>query len=298
MSTRRFNTALSSLLIAVVWTGICEGQQQRFQTPVQYSILERTGASATTPDSVDASEKINQIVTRLALDAIPHNYTRDKDWGGQERRWDGIEWRRENGRLETKRKWKMVNHGTWKKYSATLIDPAQHFSIEIKNFHQAANQHLAFDVHFASHLRFDARQAKWVKGVQLYSVSAEGHGKVRLVVSCELAVDMDITKFPPHLIYRPTVKSADLIVDEFRIDRVSKLGGEFAQQVSRAVRKDLDEKIAEKELKLVQKINKQLDENQDDFRLSVSDSLKQKWAAEVKELLPAEVQEAFESSDR
>lgn len=297
MHTRRFKTALLLPLFAVGWTGVCDGQDQALHSPTQFSILELTGESELS-ESIDASEKINRIVTRMALDAIPHTYTRDKDWGGQERRWDGIEWRRDKGRLETKRKWKMVNHGTWKKYSATLIDPEQNFSIEIKNFHQAANQDLAFDLHFASRLRFDARQAKWVKGVQLYSVSAEGHGKVRLVVSCELAINLDITKFPPHLIFRPTVKSAELIVDEFRIDRVSKLGGEFAQQVSRAARKHFDEEIAKKEHELVEKINKQLEKHQDDFRLSVSDSVKQKWAAEVKELLPADVQRAIQSSDR
>lgn len=279
------------------WTLVCCAQQRTQPPSGQYSILEVNGEPKL-PESVDASEKINRIVTRLALDAIPHTYTRDKDWGGQERRWDGIEWRRDNGRLETKRKWKMVNHGTWKKYSATLIDPAQNFSIEIKNFHQAENKKLAFDMHFASRLRFDARQAKWVKGVQLYSVSAEGHGKVRLVVSCELAIDMDITQFPPQLIFRPTVKSADLVVDEFRIDRVSKLGGEFAQQITRAARKHLDEEIAEKEIELVQKINTKLAEKQEDFKLSVGDSLKQKWVEEVKELLPADVKQAIESHDR
>lgn len=276
-----------------------------------YSILEYTTDSSggskksathrdtvPAPTSIDAEEKINRLITRLALDAMPHTYTNDKKWGLQDRRWDGIELRRDEGRLETKRKWKMVNHGTWKKYSASLINPEEEFTVQVKNFHQAASTHLAFDIHFTSRLKFDARQSKWAKGVQLYSVSAEGHGKVRLVVSCELDIDLDLTRFPPDLVLTPQVMSANLEVDEFRIDRVSKLGGEFAQQVTRAARKVLDDEIHEKELELVQKINRKLVENQDDFRLSSADALKQKWTAEVRDLLPSPIQDALRSPKR
>ncbi len=298
MPMRRFKTVSLSLTLILAWafTGVGQSTQP---APLRHphSVLDLTN-QATAPTSQNASDQINRIVTRLALDAIPHSYTKDKDWGGQDRRWDGIEFRRENGRVKTKRKWKMVNHGTWKKYSASLIDPENNFSIQVMNLHQAANGKLAFDLHFASRLRFDARQAKWSKGLQLYSLSAEGHGKVRLVVSCELATDLDITQFPPTLVFTPTVDSADIIIDEFRIDRISKLGGEFAQQITRAARKILDEEVAEKEKELVQKINHQLTEHRDDFRLSVSDSLKQKWATEAKGLLPDQVQKALNSSDR
>jgi hypothetical protein len=302
MNSRRFNSTFLTLVVSLTTVISCAGQE-----PTQHSILEINGEKGpaaqspqkSTPESIDASENINRIIRRLALEAIPHTYNNDKDWGGQEQRWDGLKFRRdEGGRLETKRKWKMVNHGTWKKYSATLINPEQNFQVEVKNFHQAANGNLAFDVHFGTRLRFDARQAKWTKGVQLYSISADGHGKIRLMVSCELDIDMDISKFPPDFIFTPTVTHADLIVDEFRIDRVSKLGGEFAQQVTRAARKILDDEVAEKESDLVQKINRKLSENQDDFRLSLADSIKQKWTPEVKELLPEPIRKALDSKDR
>lgn len=253
-------------------------------------------ASAPTKDvatSIDADEKINQLVTQLVLDAIPHTYQKEKDWGAQERRWDGIRFRREGRRIETERKWKMVNHGTWKKYSASLINPSEEFSVQVRNLHQAASENLAFDVHFTSHIRFDARQSKWAKGVQLYSLSAEGHGKVRLIVSVEMPIDLDVTRFPPDLIFRPNVVSADLVVDEFHIDRVSKLGGEFAQQITKAVRRTLDEKVEEKETELVQKLNSQLRKNQDDLRLSAADAIEQKWAKQAHKLLPSPIQKAL-----
>ena len=247
--------------------------------------------------SEDSLNNINQLVTRLVLEAIPHTYSKDKDWGGQEKRWNGIRLRRDDGgRLETKRKWKMVNHGTWKKYSATLVDPENKFSIEVQNLRRTEGEKLGFDVLFAADLNFNARQAKWAKGVQLYSVTAEGHGRLQLRVDCEMDVKLDLDDFPPDLIFEPVVKSAEITVEEFHIDRVSKLGGEFAQQITRAARKILDEKIAEKEADLVEKLNNEIEE-EGELRLDIGDSSENEWAKEAIQFLPGSVQEAFPSEN-
>ena len=184
--------------------------------------------------SISSSKQLDQLVTHLVLENMPHSYTRNKDWGKQEQRWDGIEWRREGWKIETKRKKKLVNHGTWRKYSAELLDPANQFSVEVKNIRQTENKQLAFEIAFDSWLRLHARQSKWLKGVQLYSFSAEGKAKVRLRLSVEMDILLDPSRLPPDIVFRPAVSQANLQVDEFRIDRVSKLGGEFAQQVTRA----------------------------------------------------------------
>jgi hypothetical protein len=245
---------------------------------------------------IDAGENIDKFLTRLALDSIPHSFTEDKDWGQQDERWDGIKWHRDGMRISTNRRRKIVNHGTWRKYSIELIDPQDEFSVQVKNFHKLDNGKTAFDVHFTAHLKIDARESKWVKGVQLYSFSAEGHAKVRLRVSCELEVSMDLTRFPPDLLFSPVATNADLIVDEFRIDRISKAGGEFAQQMTRVVRKQLDSKIEEKEDKLVEKINRQLNNRQDKMKLSIADAVQSRFAAQAKSFLPDDVQQAIGQS--
>lgn len=263
------------------------------------SILETVdAASEFTPagNSVDAGESIDKFLTRLALDSIPHTFTEDKNWGKQDERWDGIKWRRDGWRISTNRRKKVVNHGTWRKYSTELINPQQEFSVQLKNIHKLDNGKTAFDVHFTARLKIDGRESKWVKGVQLYSLSAEGTAKVRLKVSCELGVTMDITRFPPDLIFSPVATAADLIVDEFRIDRISKAGGEFAQQVTKIVRKELDKEIKEKEDKLVDKINKQLTKKKDKLKLSIADALQSKFAAQVTPFLPDQVQQAIGES--
>ena len=270
------------------------------ERPAAQSLPKQTSTTPSLPDrskpeatSADAGEELDSLITDMVLEAIPHTFKEDKDWGGQDERWDGIKIRREGLKIKTKRRKKMVNHGTWKKYSAKLLNPEEEFSIAVKNMRETDDEKVAFDVHFSAHLAIDGRQSKWVKGVQLYSFSAQGHTKVRLVVGVELGVTMDINHFPPDLVFVPVAKQANLTVDEFRIDRVSKAGGEFAQQVTKGARKSLDEKLAEKQDKLVEKINKEFTKNQSKLRLSVADALKSKWTKSAQAFMPATVREAL-----
>ncbi len=282
-------------------TGVAqEGQRDAVPASQPLSVVEAAEVvpnSGAVGSSVDAGENIDKFLTRLALDSIPHTFTEDKDWGQQDERWDGIKWHRDGWRISTNRRKKVVNHGNWRKYSTELINPQEDFSVQVKNLRKLENGKTAFDVHITAHLKIHARESKWVKGVQLYSFSAAGHTRVRLKVSCELGVKMDITRFPPDLMFSPVATDADLIVDEFRIDRISKAGGEFAQQMTKVVREELDKKIEEKEDKLVDKINKQLSKKQDKLKLSIADALQSRFTAQAKPFLPDDVQQAIGKAD-
>lgn len=280
--------------------------------PAEFSVLQfqpttnpqpakpaSTGKRARTPLTLpdarsDAGESIDQLVTKLVLENIPHHYEETKDWGKQDERWDGIEFRREGLKIETKRRKKTVNHGTWKKYSAQLRNPAEEFTVQVKNMHETATEKLGFDVHFQAHVDLHGRQSKWARGVQLYSIGITGHSIVRLVVSMELEVKTGGNGFPPDLVFVPRATRAEIVLDDFRIDRIGKIGGEIAQQVSRGIRSKLDEKIAEKEKKLLEKINRQLAEKQDQMRISVADAIQSKWTLPARAFLPKSVDAALD----
>ena len=232
---------------------------------------------------------MDQLITKWVLKQMPHVYQRNKDWGKQAERWDGIEWDTKGGRIYTKRRKKKVNHGTWRQYSAALLDPHQQFSVRMTNIHNTFDGRLAFQLEFRSKIKLKARQSEWVKGFQLYSLSAEGKASVHLVVDLSLDIKLDPGTFPPDLIFLPRAESADIVVSDFRIDRVSKLGGEFAEQVTRLVRHELDQEVAKKKIELVQKINKEIDEEQDKLRLSLTEAVNSKWAERVKPHLPPQV---------
>ena len=245
-------------------------------------------------EPTDLDQNLNQMITQLVLANIPHTYTDDKKWGMTDRRFDGVKLRREGLKIETKRKWKTVNHGTWKKYTARLVDPKQKFSVEVKKIRAAENGRLAFEFHTRTPLAISARQSKWVKGIQLYSISADARAEVRLRVDCELGIRLDPTKFPPDVLFDPEVTDASLEVIDFDVDRVSKLGGEVAQQVTKQARSILDDKIEEKEHKLVEKLNRSIDKKRDRMRLSISDAVKTRWTRDAKRHLPSDLQRAVD----
>jgi len=240
--------------------------------------IQRAQATPIDAAPTDAGDVIDNLLTRVAVANIPTEFSQNKDWGTQAERFDGLDWEREGLKIETRRKRKWVNHGNWKKYSVSLRNPAEEFRIQIKNMREAENGKLAFEVHLAAHLDIDARNAKWEKGVQLYSVSATGHTQIRLVIGMEMDVRMGVNRFPPDMKLTPHATRANIIIDEFRIDRISKIGGEIAQQVTRSVREQIDQKIAEYDEKLLSKINEELEKHKDDFELSPTEALQSKWA--------------------
>jgi|GEM_PF-2835280 len=244
--------------------------------------------------NVDAGEKIDALITKIVLNNIPHEFNEDKDWGAQEPRWNGVNIRREGLKIRTNRKKKMVNHGTWKKYDVSLLKPEDQFSISVKNMREAEDGKMAFDVYIAANLKIDGRQAKWVKGVQLYNVSIDGKTKVNVKATIELRTLMDVTKFPPDLIFRPEATAAEIVIEDFRIDRISKVGGEVAQQITRIARDAIGKRLKNEEEKTVNKLNGEFSKNADNLRLSLHDAMSNKWSEAAKKFMPENVKQALE----
>lgn len=237
---------------------------------------------------------LDALLKGLVLEAIPHRYQEWDDWGRQAEQFAGVAWRRDpGGKFETKRQWVKVNDGIWRMYSAELVDPAKTFDVHLENLREETPGVVSFDLGFVASLKLHARQAQWLRGVQLYSFSAEGSARVRLRVTCTLGSQLDFRQLPPTIQLRPEVKQAALQLDDFRIDRVSKLGGEFAQQITRATRGELEEQLRKKSDSLVPKLNSQLKKNEQKLQISLSDAARLPWTPQAKPFLPGEVQEAL-----
>lgn len=264
--------------------------KKKAQSVSMASKVDQSGAD--TAVSRDAGEEIDALITKLVLSHLPHEFKQDKDWGKTDERFDGLKVRRNGLKIYTKRKKKTVNHGNWKKYKVTLVDPAQQFRVSVKNMREATDGKVAFDLHCRSDLKIEGRVAKWVKGLQLYSVSVDGEAVVKLAVTIELETAMDVAKFPPDLVFRPEAKDATLELEKFKIDRISKVGGEVAQQATRWARSAIEERLESEQRKLVQKINRDLKKNADKMRLSLHDAVSSKWSKVATEFMPADVRTA------
>lgn len=228
----------------------------------------------------DAPEWFQNFIQRIVRDNVPNKYVQEKDWGKTDQRWDGLKIRRKGPLgLTTKRRWKEVNHGKWKRYEISQINPNENLLMRIENVHDAGKGRVAFEVSLASKVHAHGRFAQWAKGVQLYNVSADADADIRMRLWCRVGTRLDVAKFPPDVILVPEVTRANMNVTEFQLQSVSKLDGPVVKQLGKSIHKVLVDKIEEKREQLPAKINRQIAKNEDKLRLSFADFAASRWKA-------------------
>lgn len=89
---------------------------------------------------------VGDVIHKLVLDAIPHEYEDTRKWGGTKRVWDGVKVELDGLKVKTKRRWKDARHGTWKRYRLRLINPEEEFQIRLENVRQTPSNQIAFDL--------------------------------------------------------------------------------------------------------------------------------------------------------
>lgn len=230
--------------------------------------------------------QIERLVHELAKEHIPHHYVEKKGWGKQSPRWDGVKIQLKRFQLKTKRRTKMVNHGTWKMYSAELLDPRAGFQFKLNSITRNAKGQPVIDMTIIADLKLHGRIAEWYKGVQLIAITAEGNANVSLNLVTTIGTRLDLSRIPPDIHLEPVVDRAQLRVHEFQIRRVGNIGGEVANQVERAVRKILDQKVEKYQQKLVTKLNQSIEKNRSKLKLSVGELVDSRWSRFQKYVLP------------
>jgi hypothetical protein len=217
-------------------------------------------------------QEFQEFVTAIALEHLPDKYEKTKNWENTKRVWAGIDVERDGLRIETRRRYREVNDGAWQKYRIDLIQPQRHFRVEVANIRQEGNK-VTGEVTALAKLHAFGRHSQWERGIQLFSISADATARVRLKARVEITARLDAAKTPPDLLLSPRVTSADLEILDFHLDRVSDASGPLVHSLSSTVREVLEDKLAEKRKKLVEKMNKSLAKREDRFRISASELL-------------------------
>lgn len=225
-----------------------------------------------TPDAV-----FQDWISALVREHLPDQYEKKKNWGHTTRTIDGLSVKFEDGRLKTHRKYKQANDGKWQMYHVELIDPERNFDIRIANLRELDDGRVGLRVSAVATLHAVGRQAQWEHGIQLYSISAEADARVRLTADAAVAVQLDPTRFPPDVHLRPEITAAHVEILDFTLRRVSDLDGPLIRALSKTVREELEAKLAEDNARLVAKLNKAIDKEEPQLKLSAADLLKLKW---------------------
>ena len=233
-----------------------------------------------------SSKRMEEIITAIVRESIPHQYEDTRKWGGQKEVWAGLKIERDGLRIKTKRRKKLVNDGTWKRYWARLKNPNQSFRIRAENVRSLPSGRVGLTLVIDAEITAFGRVSEWVRDVQLYSFSVDADAVVQLRIDCDLGTKLDIKKLPPDVLLDPVVTDARLRLIRFELLRISELKGPLVRELGDGMRKVIEEKVAEKRHKIVQKINRQIDKKRDSLRLSLSEVTSSPWGKAAEKFLP------------
>lgn len=239
------------------------------------ALLGAGGARADEPvaeTTIAASDSgLSELVTKLVAAQLPDQYEKKKNWGATKEVWDGVDVKLDGLRLRTKRKKRTVNHGTWTLYQVRLRDPNQ-FAIRVSNIRRLDDGRVGFEAEFEAPLDIFARLSEWQLGVQLISLSADCEARVRLSLSCAVATRIEAAgKLIPDVVFVPEVTAAHVVLQEFRLHRLSQLHGPLAKHLGSEAREVLEDELAERNREIAAKINRQITKKEDRLRISLSD---------------------------
>ncbi|GAB5406721.1 MAG: hypothetical protein Aurels2KO_49520 [Aureliella sp.] len=231
--------------------------------------------SPTKPTSF-ATPQMVAWLTKLIRDNLPPTYEDDRKWGKTKKVWNGVRLRREGFKLETERRIRTVNTGTWTRYKIDLVDPDRLLHVQFDRLEPLDNGDISFRVVTECTLDLFGRLSQWARDVQVISISMNADAICRLTLEGTVGVKMNMFKFPPDLALKPHVDVAHVDLVHYRVRRISQLGGDFAKVLGKGLRSAVDDKLEDFNNKLVGKINKQLDKQADKLSFSSQEWLKSK----------------------
>jgi hypothetical protein len=262
------------------------GAQPLFVPPGDAAVPAPAGLAANGAAPAEAAagrplysqERLAAVISEIILEQMPHQYEDTSKWGGTTRVWDGLHVHREGLQIKTKRRFKEVNHGAWTLYRVALVDPQHEFRVAVENERELDGGMVGFDLVFTARIDAFARRSRWVKGVQLVSLSVNADAVVSLRLSCQLASYFDLSALPPDVVFDPRVTAAKLELVEFNVRRISDVGGAVAHELGEAMKGILQRKVAEKGDQLAGKLNAKIDARRDDLRLSLRELAASQWS--------------------
>ena len=214
--------------------------------------------SAATAVSPDATAR---IVARMIADAIPREYERKKDWGRTKRITTGVRSSGNFFEFDIHRKKTDVNHGVWKHYRATMVEPEKNLVVRIENLRSVAPGRIAFTLFVSTKLHGWARAKVYDRGIHFISVEAEADAKVSLWLDGEIALETAPASFLTGIAVRPQVTNARMQLDEFQLARISDLSGPLVHELGDGLRHLIEDELNGP--KLAAKLNRSIEKRRD-----------------------------------
>jgi hypothetical protein len=266
-----------ALLLAIVFRPATTIAQEPANGPLGPPSIPTAGQANASDKEKSSQGSVNQLARDLVLSTIPREYENTKDWGHSKLLWNGVDLERDGLRVKTKRRWKPVNHGTWTRYRAWLIDPERELHIRFENLRPSGNRQVQVDVTLDARCGATGRVSQWNRGVQLYSFHADAEANIQLQLTCEIGLEFDTRQLPPDVLLAPKVLGARLQLLDFQLQRISNADGPLIRRLGDSLRGDLEREVNERRQQLVDKLNRSIEKRSDQLRLSVNELVSSGW---------------------
>lgn len=258
------------VLLALLFGGFC-GSSKALGTPPAGPVPSKT-ASPLSFAGRELPTEFQRLATALVRENLPEEHHDTRRWGMTDQRWNGLHMRLDGLEVRTKRKWKTVPHGTWKRYTVRPIDPEKTLHVRLSPARQLPDGRSAVTVQLEGQIHGLAQWVQWNKGIRLWSVTAEGDATVRITLDCNLDVQLDLKRLPPDLVLHPEVSDVRVELMEFKLQRIGELEGPLVEELGEMLHAVVQEKLDEKRPSLVAKMNRQIAKHADDLRVSPQQS--------------------------
>jgi hypothetical protein len=185
---------------------------------------------AESPDEVAQTQALARNLRNYLAEHLPSPLIEnDRDWGKYKLVTRGIEWK--GNRILPRGQKSHKNHGVWRRYKVTTLNPRQTLAFDIRDVRQVRPDTRAFTAVIAFDCRLEAEQQNWRSGVRVWSGSLRARVRVAAVMQCEVTSRLEVAKGSrlPELVFRVRVLSATLGYDNFVAEHVNGIGGEMAE---------------------------------------------------------------------
>jgi hypothetical protein len=218
-----------------------------------------------------ALERLKVLLATLIQQATPKEYEKRDDWGAVKSVTTGV--RVEGRPLHTHfhRRTKDVNHGAWKHYRLTLVDPERDLRVEVREMTALAGGRAGFVIAVDARLDAWGRLKLYQYGVHLGAYEIEADVEARIEVRGDVGLAVRSSGDGPVLVVDPVVRDARLDFQQLRLRRISDAHGPLVKQLGDGVARMIEEELNGE--KLVGKLNRAIDKKRDRLQTSPGDWL-------------------------
>jgi hypothetical protein len=202
----------------------------------------------------------------VLLQALPERYESAKDWGRTTGRFDY----KHLGGLKFERRVKQVNHGLWKKYAVSPIEPRQRMALRVANVVRKSPGVSAFTAIVEAPLAAEATAQSWSYGVKLFGATVEAEATVLAEIDCELEFAMRVRGLAPEFTVAPRVLAVRTGLHDFKLKKLGGLLPRLARELEDEAAGLVRKRLRDQEGKLAEKANAALRKKRPDGRYAWS----------------------------